>query len=147
MEPEFDREMAEAIASAETAEVVCVIFPMINQCLVFDGRCAPDDPPQLTVSPPQGSAERRLRRVNKARSHLKHAHDLALIPWTGSIHSMVESEVWELIVTRMAASGYEDSDSRCIAILEELHQWERRAMVQMINGQGPYHTVWSRLEV
>ncbi len=146
-EPEFDREMAEAIASAETAEVVCVIFPMINQCLVYDSRSAAGDPPQLTVSPPQGSAERRLRQVNKARPHMRHARELAVIPWTGSINSMAVSEVWELIVTRMAASGYENSDSRCVRVLEELLQWERRAMVQMINGQGPYHTLWSRAGV
>ena len=37
-DPEFDNEMAEAIEHAEAAEVVCVIIPMINQCLVYDSR-------------------------------------------------------------------------------------------------------------
>ena len=147
MEPEFDREMAEAIASAETAEVVCVIFPMINQCMVYDSRSEPGDPPRLSVSPPLGSAERRLRHVNKARPHLKHARELAVIPWTGSIGGMVESEVWQLISSRMVSSGSDDADERCVEVLGELHQWERRAMVQMINGQGPYHTIWSRVGV
>ncbi|MEX2431503.1 MAG: hypothetical protein WD645_06245 [Dehalococcoidia bacterium] len=146
-DPEFDREMAEAIASAEAAEVVCVIFPMINQCLVYDSRFAPSDPPRVSVSPPLGSAERRLRHVNKARPHMKHARDLAVIPWTGSIGSMVDSEVWHLIVTRMAASGDDESDSKCVQALEDLRRWERRTLVQMINGQGPYHTIWARAGV
>ena len=31
--------------------------------------------------------------------------------------------------------------------LDELRQWERRSMVSMIRGQGPYHTIWSRTNV
>ena len=27
---------------------------------------------------------------------------------------------------------------------DELKQFERQAMVSMIRGQGPYHTIWSR---
>ncbi len=29
--------------------------------------------------------------------------------------------------------------------LDELRQWERRSMVSMIRGQGPFHTIWSRV--
>ena len=86
-EPEFDREMAEALENAETAEVVCVILPVINQCLVYDSRSATGDPPRMTVSAPLGSGERRLRHVNKARPHLERARELAVLPWSGSINA------------------------------------------------------------
>jgi hypothetical protein len=143
-EPEFDREMAEALENAEAAEVVCVILPLINQCLVYDSRSAPDDPPRISVSPPLGSGERRLRHVNKARPHLERSRALAVIPWPGSVGSLAESGVWRMLVTRMGASGFEEMDARCVEALEELCQWERRSMVSMIRGQGPYHTLWSR---
>jgi hypothetical protein len=142
-EPEFDREMAEAIEHAEAAEVVCVIFPMINQCLVYDSRFETHDPPRVFVSPPLGSAERRLRHTNRARPNLKHAKELAVLPWTGSLTSMGESRIWEMIVTRMASSGFEGTDQTCVEALEELKQWERRSLMAMIRGQGPYHTLWS----
>ncbi|MBD85323.1 MAG: hypothetical protein CL743_02205 [Chloroflexi bacterium] len=141
---EFEREMAEAIENAEIAEVVCVILPMINQCLVFDSRATENDPPIITVSAPLGSADRRLRHVNRARPHLPHAHALAVIPWHSSIQSLVDSLVWEMLFRRITLSGSSLCLEQCSDALEELKQFERQAMVSMIRGQGPYHTIWSR---
>ncbi|MEK9658770.1 MAG: hypothetical protein VW450_02355 [Chloroflexota bacterium] len=143
-EPEFDREMAEAIENAEAAEVVCVILPVVNQCLVFDSRSTENDPPRLFVSAPLGSAERRLRHTNRARPHLPHARELAVIPWTGSVNALAGSEVWELVARRIHASGYSGVEEQVEHALSELRQWERRALMAMIKGQGPYHTLWSR---
>ena len=145
-EPEFDHEMAEALENAEAAEVVCIILPLINQCLVYDSRSARDDPPRISVSPPLGSGERRLRHVNKARPHLERSRSLAVIPWPGSVGSLAESGVWRMLVTRMADSGSAEMDARCVEALEELRQWERRSMMSLIRGQGPYHTLWSRTD-
>jgi hypothetical protein len=143
-EPEFDKEMAEAIEQAETAEVVCVILPVINQCLVYDSRTGPDDPPRISVSAPLGSGERRLRHVNRARPGLKHARELAVLPWSGSIGAFENSKIWGMLSDRMNGSDYERSQDQCAEALEELRQWERRSMISMIKGQGPYHTIWSR---
>ena len=144
MEPERDNDMSEALDNAERAEVFCVIFPLINQCLTLDARTVADDPPKLTVSPPLGSAERRLRQVNQARPHLKHAQELAVLPWTGSIESISGSPVWDLIVRRMLDSGSQSAVPECEAALKELRMWERRSLVAMIRGQGPFQTLWSR---
>lgn len=141
MQPDSDNDMSEAIENAEKSEVVCVILPFINQCLVLDSRQEVDDPPRVSVSPPLGSAERRLRHVNQARPHLKHARELAVIPWSGSVQSLASSEVWELIVRRMNDA---DSAEGCDEAMDELRQWERRALASMIRGQGPFHTLWSR---
>jgi hypothetical protein len=141
---EFEREMAEALENAEAAEVVCVILPIINQCLVFDGRSGPDDPPRLTVSAPLGSGERRLRHVNKTRPHLERARELAVLPWSGSINAFANSRIWGMLQDRMLSSGYDGINEQCEAAIEELHQWERRSLVSMIRGQGPFHTIWSR---
>ena len=143
-EPEFDHEMAEAIENAEAAEVVCVILPFINQCLVYDSRSAQDDPPRITVSAPLGSGERRLRHVNKARPGMERARELAVLPWSGSINAFSNSKIWGMLQDRMLSSGYEHADRQCDDALDELRQWERRSMVSMIRGQGPFHTIWSR---
>lgn len=141
---DYDREMAEAIERAETAEVVCVILPQINQCLVYDGRSAADDPPRLSVSPPLGSGERRLRHVNRARPNMPQARELAVLPWVNSVRSFEESEVWEMLQERMKASRFKGWRTRCDEAMDEMRQWERRSNAAMIRGQGPYHTLWSR---
>lgn len=141
---DYDREMAEALQHAEEAEVVCIILPLINQCLVYDSRSAENDPPRISVSVPLGSAERRLRHVNRARPNISHARELAVIPWSGSIQSLEASGVWEMLQRRMRNSGFDDSQDSCDRVLEELQQWERRSMMAMIRGQGPYHTIWAR---
>jgi hypothetical protein len=143
-ESEYDREMAEALENAETAEVVCVIMPIINQCLVFDSRTAVDDPPTISVSAPLGSGERRLRHVNRARPDLKHARELAVLPWSGSIGGFENSRIWGMLSDRMMGSDYDGTQAQCDEALHELRQWERQSMVAMIRGQGPYHTLWSR---
>ena len=141
---EFDREMAEALENAETAEVVCVILPTINQCLVYDSRSAPGDPPRLNVSPPLGSGERRLRHVNKTRPQLERARELAVLPWTGSINAFANSKIWGMLAERIQETGLEECQEQCDSALNELRQWERRSLMAMIKGQGPYHTIWSR---
>ncbi len=141
---DYDREMAEALQQAEEAEVVCIILPLINQCLVYDSRSAENDPPRIWVSPPLGSAERRLRHANRARPNMPHARELAVLPWSGSIQSLEASGVWEMLQRRMRNSGFDDSQDSCDKALEELQQWERRSMMAMIKGQGPYHTIWAR---
>ncbi len=144
MQPDFDNDMTEAVENAEKSEVVCVIIPFINQCLVLDSRQAKDDPPRLTVSQPLGSGERRLRHVNQARPRMKHSRELAVIPWVGSIQSLASSGAWDMIARRMINSGFPDAASACDEALDELRQWERRALASMIRGQGPFHTLWSR---
>ena len=140
----FEREMAEALEHAEAAEVVCVILPIVNQCIVYDSRSTENDPPRLSVSAPLGSADRRLRHVNRARPGLPHARELAVLPWTGSVQSLEASGVWEMLARRMRNSGFDGAHDACVRVMEELRQWERRSMMAMINGQGPYHTIWSR---
>ena len=141
---EYDQEMADALHSAETAEVVCIILPTIDQCLVYDSRSAPDDPPRIAVSAPLGSAERRLRHVNRARPEFPHARELSVLPWTGSIESFSNSAIWEMLERRMNSAGFPATDEQCAQALDELRKWERRSLIAMIQGQGPYHTVWSR---
>lgn len=143
-EPEFDREMAEALENAESAEVVCIILPVINQCLVYDSRSATDDSPRMTVSAPLGSGERRLRHVNKARPHLERARELAVLPWSGSINAFENSRIWGMLEDRAKSSGFNGMDKQTDEALDELRQWERRSLVSMIRGQGPFHTIWSR---
>jgi hypothetical protein len=141
---EFDHEMAESLQNAEASEVVCVILPLINQCLTYDSRSALDDPPRITVSAPLGSGERRLRHVNKARPHMDRARELAVLPWSGSINAFSNSKIWGMLQDRMLSSGYDNAARQCNDALDELRQWERRSMVSMIRGQGPFHTIWSR---
>jgi hypothetical protein len=72
------------------------------------------------------------------------ARELAVLPWSGSINAFSNSKIWGMLQDRMLSSGYPNAERQCNDALDELHQWERRSMVSMIRGQGPFHTVWSR---
>ncbi len=144
MNQEREPSMEDILRNVEKAEVVCVIFPLLGQCLVYDNRHSEEDPPQVNVSPPLGSAERRLRQLNQARPHLSRTHKMTAVPWTGSVASMARSGIWERIVRRMEDAGFERAQASCQSALDELLEWEYRANVEMIRGQGPFHTVWSR---
>ena len=145
MEPEFNRDIGEILNEIDSAEVVTVIFPLLGRCLVLDSRSTADDPPLLTVVPQAGSGERRLHQVNQARPHLPEARGLAAIPWIGSVEALVRSGVWERLVHRMVDSGFKSAATACDRSLEELKRWEHRALVAMIRGRGPFHTLWSRV--
>ena len=144
MESRFDRYMKEVLDSVEQAETVCVIFPLLNQCLIYDDRHTADDPPRITVSPPLGSAERRLRQLNRARPNVPKATELTAFPWTGSVTSLVQAGIWDKMVKRMVDSGFPDAAEAHQSTLKELLAWERRFYVSMIKGEGPFHTLWSR---
>ena len=145
MDKEFERQMQEVLDGVKTAEVVCIIFPHLSQCLVFDGRYTPEEPPRLAVSPPLGSIQRRLRQLNQARPYLPKVTQLTTIPWTEPVASLVRSGIWERLMARMIDSGFTSAVASCQAVLDELRAWEYRANVAMIRGHGPYHTIWSRV--
>jgi hypothetical protein len=50
-----------------------------------------------------------------------------------------------MLQDRVQSSGYGNATRQCDEALDELRQWERRSMVSMIRGQGPFHTIWSRV--
>ena len=144
MESRFDRYMKDLMDSVQQAEIVCIIFPLLNQCLIYDGRYAAEDPPRITVSSPLGSAERRLRHLNRARPSLPKATELTAFQWSGSVTSLLQSGIWERLVKRMADSGFQEAADACQTTLTDLLSWERRFNISMIRGEGPFHTIWSR---
>ena len=144
MQSDSDHDMSEALQKAEQSDIICIILPFINQCLILDGRQEENDPPKVYVSPPLGSAERRLRQINQSRPHLKHARELAIIPWTNSISSLASSMVWSLILRKIEEYPNKSEKDECEESLQELMQWERRALASMIRGHGPFHTLWSQ---
>jgi hypothetical protein len=49
-----------------------------------------------------------------------------------------------MLEDRAKSSGFDSLEKQASEALDELRQWERRSMVSMIRGQGPFHTIWSR---
>lgn len=143
MDQEIERQMKELLKNVEQAEVICIIFPYFSQCLVFDGRCTNIDPPQITVAPLLGSAERRLYQLNQARPHLPKALGIVAFPWMNSITNMQGSAIWAKLMARMEVSGFDQTTSACHDVMHELYNWERRANIDMVLGRGPFYTFWS----
>ena len=144
MDPESNEERRGFSEEIDSAEVVVVILTALNQCLVLDSRRTAEDPPEMSVSPPLGSGERRLQALNQARPHLPNAQRMLAIPWAGSVNALVRSGVWNQLVDRMLESGFEGIEKTCQSCLDQLRKWEHIALVTMIQGHGPYRTLWPR---
>ena len=69
---------------------------------------------------------------------------MATIPWAGSVASMAQSGIWERVVGRMAGSGFASAEAACQVALDEVLDWEQRANVAMVRGEGPFQSIWSR---
>ena len=95
MDPEPSEEQRGFFEEIDSAEVVVVILAALGQCLVLDSRYTTEDPPEMSVSPPLGSGERRLHELNQARPHLPKAQRLVGVPWGGSLNALVRSGVGE----------------------------------------------------
>ena len=144
MNYDFQRRKREILRTIDEAEVVCIIFSNFGQSLIFDSRYTAEEPPRIAVSPPVGSGERWLRQLNQARPHLPRAKEMATLPWVGSVASMVHAGIWERIVTRMVIAGFSSAEASCKAALDEVLEWEYRATIAMVRGEGPFQTIWSR---
>ena len=146
MEPEFNRDMADILNDINDAEVITIIMPFLGQCMIYDYRMTLEDPPLVMVSPPLGSAERRLRQLNQKRPNLPRAKEMVAVPWPGSVDSLIRSEIWNRMVQRVVDTGFKDAIDACQNAVEELKKWERRSLSAMIRGDGPFHTLWSQSE-
>ena len=144
-QPDFDSDMSEMLQNASNSEVVCVILPIINQCLVLDSRSMDDDPPTLVVSPASWVPPSAAcgTSISSARTCATRAS------WPSSLGSAPSRawrapRVWDMMVRRMVDSGFSSAAAQCDSAMNELKQWERQALVAMIKGKGPFHTLWSR---
>jgi hypothetical protein len=143
MYEDFRSELREVFLGIESAEVISLTFPLIRKSLIMDTRFSLEDEPMVRILPMTGSIEERYRSIRRLRPHLPKPDNLAVIPWTRHMDSLVDFGIWGKLVERIIDSGHKRAVKALQTALDELRQLERMEMVAVIRGDT-YHTLWAR---
>ena len=143
MEGNFLFDIGEVIQNIGDAEVMSVFFPTFRRSLIIDTRFNDSVGPFVKLMPMARSPQDRMRSIRRMRPQFPRPANLTLIPWQRYVASLVESGVWERIISRVAESGDQTALAACEHALNELRQLERDELVAAIKGAN-YHTLWSQ---
>jgi len=142
MNGDFRLDISEIVRNIQSAEVLCLYFPLLRKTLLVDMRTDVEDPPVVKLLPMAGSVEERLRSIRKLRPRFPQPEKVAIIPWPKYVDSLVRLGVWDKVVERCAASGDKAAVRSCAAVLDELRSLEKAELLAVITGDQ-YHTIWS----
>jgi hypothetical protein len=133
----------EVIRNVETAEVICLHFPLLSKTVVVDTRTDVEDPPLIKILPKAKSVDHRLRSLKRLRPRFAQPRRVTIIPWPNYVSSMVRLGIWDALIQRLTSTGHPDSAADCQRVLLELRTLERGELAAAVTGQQ-YHTIWQR---
>jgi len=141
MNGDFRMDMDEIARNIESAEIVCLYFPLLRKTLVVDTRTDVEDPPIVKLMPMATSVEDRFRSLRKLRPRFPQPEKVAVIPWPKYVDSLVRLGIWDKLVSRLASVGDKGCIKACGEVLDELRRLEKEELVAVIAGDQ-YHTIW-----
>ncbi|MCA1669974.1 MAG: hypothetical protein LC793_21825 [Thermomicrobia bacterium] len=81
-----------------------------------------------------GSAEERLQSVRRMRPELTEIAQLTLAPWLGSTQAFAEQGIFDAIVERFRAMGYDEAADDALRTFRDLRRHERQMTHDLIAG-------------
>ena len=141
MDGDFRLDIKEILSNIDTAEVICMYFPMLRRTLIIDTRANPEDEPMIKLAPMAGSIEDRFRSIRRMRPRYPRPESVTVVPWQKYVDSLVRLGIWERIIKRFVDSGHKKAVQECQACLEALRKLEKQELVAVIMGQD-YETIW-----
>jgi hypothetical protein len=129
------------LTTVRNAEVVAFRFVTVPERLLIDNRFSDADPPMVKLVPKVNSAEERFKSLKMLRPRFRLPSKISAIWWPRYINGLIDSGVWDAIVTRITANGFPEAAHECDALLDELRRMERTEMLNAIGGEG-YRTLW-----
>ena len=141
MNSDFMFDIDGMLKSIDTADVISIFFPSFRKALVVDPRSNERHRPLVQIAPMAASPQERLRLIRRQRPGLPRVRNLAVIPWTRYVDSLVRLGLWDKLIDRLEDAG-EDAIRECENALTELRNMERTEHVNAIVGKN-YHTIWS----
>ena len=142
MNSDFMFDIDGMLKSIDTADVISIFFPSFRKALVVDPRSNDRHNSMVQISPMAASPQERLRLIRRQRPGLPRVRNLAVIPWTRYVDSLVTLGLSEKIVQRLEDSGDSEALEEFDRALIELREMEREEHVNAILGKN-YHTIWS----
>ncbi len=142
MNSDFMFDIEGMIKSIDSADVVSIFFPSFRKALVVDPRSNERHSAMVQIAPMASSPQERLRLIRRQRSGLPRVRNLAVIPWTRYVDSLIRLGLWDKLIERLESEGEDEAVEECERALTELRQMEREELVNAIAGRN-YHTIWS----
>ena len=128
--------------SIDSADVISIFFPSFRKALVVDPRSNERHSAMVQIAPMAASPQERLRLIRRQRPGLPRVRNLAVIPWTRYVDSLVRLGLWDRLIERLERAGEDEAIGECERALTELRDMERDEHVNAIVGRN-YHTIWS----
>ena len=145
MDNAYNISSTKIIRALAEAEVMSIFFPHAGKALIVDTRHDADHGPVVLIDEMVGSAEERLRSVQRLRPEFTEIAQLTLAPWLGSTRSFAEQGIFDAIVERFHLMGYDDEANDAVRTFRELRRHERQVMLDLITGEAQTtRTLWAR---
>jgi hypothetical protein len=143
MDNDYALNLDDILHTVETAEVVRIRFLLLDKRLVIDNRYNEFEGPLVKLVNRAGSSEETFRNLKRLRPRFPLPEKMTAIYWPKYVNTLLTSGVWQAIVSRIEAAGFQDSLRQCDEALQELLEMERREIRNAISGEG-FQTVWQR---
>jgi hypothetical protein len=143
LDDEYRIDIDELVRQVESAEVLCIYFPMLRRTLILDSRSGDLDAPMVVLAPMVANAEERLKALHEMRPRLGQPEALVMAPWPRRIESLESAGVLEKIVRHFKGIGAPEAASRAVQAYSTLLAAERDEVRAAIVGEN-YQTYWSR---
>jgi hypothetical protein len=145
MDNAYNISSGKIIRALAEAEVMSIFFPRVGKALIVDTRHDADHGPVVLIDDMVGSAQERLRSVQRLRPEFTEIAQLTLAPWLGSIRAFAEQGIFDAITERFRAMGFLDAADDAVRAFRELRRQERRVMLDLISGETQTtRTLWVR---
>ena len=142
MNSDFMFDIEGMLKSIDSADVISIFFPSFRRALVVDPRSNERHGVMVQIAPMVASPQERLRLIRRQRPGLPRVRNLAVIPWTRYVDSLVRLGLWGKLIERLEDAGEDEAVGECERALGELRDMERDEHVNAIVGKN-YHTIWS----
>ncbi len=141
---EFGMNLDEVMEVIDTAEVLVVRFAMLDKRLLVDTRHDDVDGPMLKLVPKASSVEDRFRSLKELRPRFVLPEKIVSFTWPRQIETFRVAGLWQRIVDRLIASGYQGVKEQCEAVFGELLEEEKAEVLTAIRGGSSYQSLWER---
>lgn len=143
MDSDFGVDIAEAVRGIKTAEVICILLPLVARSLVVDTRYDHQEGPFVQVMTPAGSLEERVEVLRKLRPRFPEPRRIAVLPWPGYVQGLCRVGLWDKLVQRFVDSAHPAAVKACEAAFNEIVELERQELARAIRGEH-YRVLWQR---
>mgnify|MGYP001614758749 CR=1 FL=1 len=143
MDGDFRIDLGELLDNIDTAEVICIYFPVLHKTILMDTRFTDEDPPMVKIVPTADSIEERFHTLRRLRPRFPRPNSITVVPWPKYAQSLVELGIWQRVLKRFVHTGHKEAVQACNQVLTEVYQLERDELFAVIQGEN-YHTVWAR---